>query len=208
MSSFTSNSVHVVGSLHYQAFDKRLEGKGMNAYSQFGEDGLIQAVFELIGEESRWCFEIGAADGVFYSNTLRLRELGWSAVLIEAGDSQFESLQQHARENVFCVHEEATDLDRVLSRFDCPANPDLGVIDIDGQDYWLWSDMQLYQPRVMLVEFHWHNGDDYIPQRGSGYRDQAGEAAVADLGRQKGYIAVAKTHVNLLFVREDVWHSN
>lgn len=198
----------MLGSISYEPLDKRLEGAGWNYSSQYGEDGLIHTVFDWIGVTNRWCFEVGAADGQFYSNTLQWRyNYGWSAVLMEQGDSQFATLSEnHARENVHCVHECVTDLDDVLSRFSVPHNLDLGVIDIDGQDYWLWHDMAVYRPRVMLVEFHWSRGTDYIPERGNG-SDQAGSDALMSLGASKGYTAVARTHVNLLFVRDDLWLS-
>jgi len=203
------SDLHVPGTIQYTALDTALEGAGFNTYTQFGEDGLIGAVFDKIGVANFWCFEVGAADGFFYSNTLRLREHGWSSVLMESGDDQYRSLEsQYASDEVHCVHETVTDLDCVLSRFvDCPVDLDLGVIDIDGQDYWLWNDMEAYRPRVMLVEFHWADGESFVPPRGAG-RHQAGRQSLIQLGLAKGYIAVAQTHVNLLFVQESLWLSN
>ena len=190
-------------SLHYEAINSALADCGYNTYSQFGEDGLIDKALTLAGETNRWCFEVGAADGVFYSNTLRLRERGWSAVLVESSDKDASLLMRHASDCVHVVHEQADDMDAILARCGAPVGLDLGVIDIDGQDYWLWHDMQQYRPRVMLVEFHWADGDDFIPDRGAGYRKQAGESAMIRLGSDKGYTPVAKTHVNLLFIRDD-----
>ena len=81
-----------MGSINYQPKRDWLRGRASNTYTQFGEDGLIAACLEKIGETNRHCFEIGAADGRFFSNTLRLREDGWRAVLIEAGREQFNKL--------------------------------------------------------------------------------------------------------------------
>ena len=199
------DGVRVVGTIKYEAFDRRLDGEAWNAYTQFGEDGLINAVLEKIGTVTQFCFEVGAADGMFYSNTLRLREQGWGAVLIEAESQQFASLARYASDEVHCIHEEVRSLDETLSRCDAPNEVDLGIIDIDGQDYWLWHDMQKYRPRVMLVEFHWRDGEDFIPPRDPEDRRQAGRNALLSLGQSKGYVAVAQTHVNLLFVQEQLW---
>ena len=190
-------------SLKYQAERPSLAGCGFNQYSQFGEDGLISALFAEIGTTNEWCVEIGAADGVMYSNTLQWRDVGWKAVLIEAEEEQFNKLQAFESPECICIHERATCLDSVLATTPMPQQPDLGVIDIDGQDYWLWHDLSEYEPRVMLVEFHWSNGPEYIPPRGGAYRQQAGEMALRRLAEQKGYTVVAKTHVNLLCVRAE-----
>jgi len=190
-------------SLHYEAEHPILAGCGANVYSQFGEDGLISSLFAEIETTNEWCFEIGAADGEMYSNTLQWREAGWKSVLIEASEADYEKLKRYESPECVCVHETCTDLDRTLSQTEIPKQPDLGIIDIDGQDYWLWHDMTDYRPRVMLVEFHWSMGDEYIPPRGGEYRQQAGETALRQLAADKGYSVAAKTHVNLLCVRND-----
>lgn len=180
-----------------------LSGCGCNVYSQFGEDGLISSLLAEIGTTNEWCFEIGAADGEMYSNTLQWREAGWKSVLIESSDEDYEKLKRYESPECICIHETCTDLDGLLASTPIPDEPDLGIIDIDGQDYWLWHDMTDYRPRVMLVEFHWSMGDDYIPPRSGEYRQQAGETALRRLGSDKGYTVVARTHVNLLFARND-----
>lgn len=196
----------LIQSIRAETYDRRLRGRAANVYSQYGEDGLIHAVLREIGYTNRWCFEIGAADGVFYSNTKHLRDNQWSAVLIEKCIDQYEKLLQYESHRVLCIHEDCRDLDSVLTGLDeFPYEPDFGCIDIDGQDYWLWHDMQLIRPRVVLIEFHWADGDTFIPPRNPDMRAQAGEQAVRDLGRNKGYVCVAKTHVNLLFVDADTW---
>lgn len=43
-----------------------------NVTSQFGEDGIIEKILEVIGDANRWCVEFGASDGVYLSNTYNL----------------------------------------------------------------------------------------------------------------------------------------
>lgn len=188
-----------------------LAGRQQNDSSQFGEDGLLEAVFERIGETNRWCFEVGAADGEFFSNTKRLRNAGWRAVLIEADDSKYETLAAKHEPQTFAIHDriKRDSLDRILSLVNAPLDLDLGVIDIDGQDYWAWLGMKKYRPRVMLVEFAYFNAADHIPEENNGEtKDQAGLAAIINLGTKKGYMALASTYCNVLFARTDVWESN
>lgn len=196
---------------HVTVLDARadwLRGQERNDTSQFGEDGLIQAVLARFGEANRWCFEVGAADGLFYSNTKRLRDLGWNAVLIEADGQLAEECRRFENDKVWVVHERISEnLDAILARCGSPANPDLGVIDIDGQDYWAWKAMA-FRPRVMLVEYGYWNPPDTIPGPGDGRKQQAGFGAIVTLGSEKGYVALAKTYCNVLFVDKEVWESN
>lgn len=181
-------------------------GLAANQYSQFGEDGIIAALLERLGAHNQWCFEVGAADGYFYSNTLRLREQGWNAALIEGNPDQAALLQKYASETVQCIHRQIGDaeLDGILSGCGAPHNMDFGVIDIDGQDYWAWRGMVEYRPRIMMVEFDRSMHDYGPPERGDASGKQAGYTAIHNLGIEKGYVPIIKTHVNLIFIRKDV----
>lgn len=183
-----------------------LAGRGLNVTSQFGEDGLIRAVFERIGIANKWCFEVGAGDGIGLSNTKQWRDEGWNAVLIEADATKFAKLGSHKTDREHIIHEKigVDSLDALLGGLNVPTDLDLGVIDIDGQDYWVWDGMRTYAPRVMLVEYSPYGAgaaDRECELNGPG---QAGLNPILALGETKGYVAVAKTYVNVLFVRKEL----
>jgi hypothetical protein len=218
----------LAGKAYLDRFDVFLPGladRWGNQYSQFGEDGLVEALFELIGTTNKWCFEVGAADGVFYSNTKRLRDQGWHAVLIEREHTEFAKLARFESPQVRTVcdtvsttGEPGQPLDSILMAIgDVPQRLDYAVIDIDGQDYWAWYDMSYYVPRVMLIEYSPYpkrvkDCEDgtvidvtttYCPPRGG--KGQAGIKPILDLGHAKGYREVAITPVNVLFIRSELW---
>lgn len=73
----------------------------MTYYSQAGEDKYINdELISLVPPVSEHYIEIGALDGVKYSNTKFLEEtLGWSGVLVEPNPVSFEKLQQNRPQN-------------------------------------------------------------------------------------------------------------
>jgi len=185
-------------SVRYTPHVAWLKDKAFNVYTQFGEDGLIEACLKKIGETNRHCFEIGASDGSFFSNTLILREKGWYAVLIEANEKLYEKLKADYGSQSTCIHRTCVDLDAVLRETNINLQPDLGIIDIDGQDFWMWNDLQDVRPRIMLVEISTRSPSEPPPERyGEG---QAGMDAIRYLGESKGYTLVAETFCNALFV--------
>ncbi len=186
------------GTINFTPVAEWLTGKAWNAYTQFGEDGLIDACLARVGITNRHCFEIGAADGRFYSNTLRLREQGWHSVLIESDAAQFQKLKTEFGLSAECIHCLAIDLDAVLRTTAISKTPDLGIIDIDGQDYWMWQDLVEYRPRVMLVEIAIVDPELPVPERGG--NGQAGLNAIKALGESKGYQLVAHTYCNAVFL--------
>jgi len=63
--------------------------RARNVTSQYGEDGIIARIFELIGTRNKWCVEFGASDGQYLSNTWDLiNNHGWSAVLAEGNEER------------------------------------------------------------------------------------------------------------------------
>jgi hypothetical protein len=173
----------------------------VDVHSQFGENGLSRRALAQIGVRNRWCFEVGANDGVYFSNTKWLRDDGWSALLIEAEADHFEKLKKFRSDRVRCRRERIgrTSLDMALAEHGAPRDLDFGCIDIDGQDYWVWEGMVEFKPRLMLVEF---SPADDPPPKQDGAR-QAGKTAILALGDQKGYTILATTRVNALFARND-----
>ncbi len=179
----------------------------MESLAQFGEDLLIHAELERIGVRNQWCFEVGAHDGTFASNTLLFRNMGWNAVLMERDPVLFATMEETygAIDGTQCYNATVKNLDSMLELTGAPKDIDFGVIDIDGADYWLWSDMEVYRPRLMLIEFspykHQEGYIEHDPQpRGSTV--QTARLPTIELGTDKGYRLVGETFCNLLFVDE------
>lgn len=175
-----------------------------NFTSQFGEDGLIQAVFDSIETKTKHCVEIGAADGTFFSNTANLRRQGWSSSLIESNPDLYGKLLQQVGEGDVCRQGfiEISGLDSVLVGMGCPQNPDFLCIDIDGQDFWMWYHLKVIRPRVVLIE-HSPYSHDMIPVYGAHGVDGANQATanyLVGLGVAKRYVPICRTFCNVLFV--------
>jgi hypothetical protein len=184
-----------------------LEKHPFNDYSQFGEDGVLEAIFSVIGVSNQWCFECGASDGLFFSNTRRLLEQGWRGVLVEADKPLFDRLQKNSAafgDRVRCVNETIgrdRRIESVLHESGAPRDIDLVVIDVDGQDYHLFNSLLRYRPRVVVIEFDCRSrcSDDLPAWGGAG---QAGERAISKLAAGRFYTPVCRTHSNFILVKQ------
>lgn len=160
-------------------------------YSQGGEDGVLERIFDCIGTENRFFVEFGAKDGVELSNTAHLRlDCGWNGLLLEGSAPVAEGV----------VHEFVTaeNIEPLFAKYGVPEVFDLLSIDIDGNDYWVWKALERYRPRVVVVEYNvFFRLDDprtvpYEPHRvwdETGYHG-ASLAALRKLGQEKGYSLV------------------
>lgn len=173
-----------------------------NTYSQCGEDGILAAIFDRLGVTRGTCLEVGAADGVWLSNTKLFADKGWHRILIEGDPVHFDKLdalagRQTTVHKLRIEHAGPNSIDRLTMR---PL--DLVVIDIDGQDYWAFKHLS-HMHTVVCVE-RAHGPDDAPPPwLGCGACIQAGTLPLIELGKEKGYTAVAVCGVNVIFVQSD-----
>jgi hypothetical protein len=115
-------------------------------YSQNGEDGIIQHLFEKIGTTNKVCVEFGAGNGVRLSNTKHLREKGWSAYLF---DCKYNKPEMNLHKEFIT----ADNINDIFAKHNVPKEFDFLSLDIDGNDYWVWSKLE-YVPRIAVVEIN------------------------------------------------------
>ena len=80
-------------------------------YSQYGEQSIILAYFEMHPQPPRYCVDAGAFDGVTGSNSRALILQGWGGVVIEPDPRTFARLQSlyEDRTDVFCLQRALSD---------------------------------------------------------------------------------------------------
>jgi len=131
-----------------------------NIYSQNGEDGIIQYIFNKMNINNGNFIEFGAWDGIYFSNTYQLFKNGWNGVYIEADEIKFKQLQKNFNNfnnitliNNFVSFNNNNNLDTIIdnSNFN-NKNFDFISIDVDGLDYYIFKDMKKYLPKVICIE--------------------------------------------------------
>lgn len=187
----------------------RLNKYRANIKSQFGEDGIIVKIFDIISPANCFCVEFGAWDGIHLSNTSTLiNGANWSGILIEGSTDKFFDLEKTYCENDrvqtlnrFVAFGEDS-LDNILATTNTPIDFDFLSIDIDGNDWHVWESLQNYRPRVVAIEFNPTVQNDvyFVQDRDLSIHHGASLMAMIELGKKKGYEIVAVTTVNAFFV--------
>jgi hypothetical protein len=184
-----------------------------NVYSQTGEDGILQKIFEILPKKDRWCVEFGAWDGKQVSNTMNLiKNKDYSAILIEASSKRFKDLQKNYSDNSkvitvnkFVGFDEENCLDKILVDYPIPKDFDFLSIDIDGNDYHTWKAMSKYKPKVVCIEFNptIPNEIHFIQQPNKLVNQGSSLLSLVELANKKGYELVSCLRFNAIFVREE-----
>lgn len=182
-------------------------------WSQRGEDGIIEIIFTKLNINNGYAVELGAWDGIKYSNVYNLITKGWNATLIEGDKKKYPLLVKNMNKykNVKCVQkiislEKGHTLDEILVKTNTPRHFDILSLDLDGCDYWIWDNLR-FKPKVVIVEYNsnWersitvpynpnHNWDNTQFYGASGL-------ALTRLAEARGYELISHIpNINLIFI--------
>jgi hypothetical protein len=128
-------------------------------FSQFGEDGVIEKIFEIIEPTTKYVVEFGAYDGVTGSNARNLVvNHGWSSYMIEGDPARAKQMVAAYKDYPSVVTQEAWvypgNIEILFEDAKVPKDFDLLVIDIDSNDYYVWRAIHDYRPKVVMIEAH------------------------------------------------------
>jgi hypothetical protein len=172
--------------------------------SQNGEDGILEAIFAVLGPRVGGGFvEFGAGRRC---NALRLvSQFGFSGLWMDPRGAWAGAPLPVVTEFVT-----AENVESLFDRHGVPHRPDLLSIDIDGNDYWVWRALRSRRPRVVVIEYNAALGPDqsltipydpgFVWTRTDFYG--ASLTALTRLARAKGYALVAcdSSGTNAFFV--------
>jgi hypothetical protein len=187
-----------------------------NVFSQFGEDGILKRIFEILPNANKWCVEFGALDGKYMSNCCNLiSNLDWNGVMIEANSDKFLELKNNYQNNSkahlinrFIEFDGENTLDHILKSTPIPKDLDLLSIDIDGNDYYIWESLKEYQPKVVIIEFNPSIPSDleFVQERNMKINQGTSILSINILGQSKGYELVGTTNCNAIFVKKEYFN--
>jgi hypothetical protein len=177
-------------------------------YSQNGEDGILEFIFDFIGTTNKYFVEIGVEESL-ECNTRLLQEKGWDGIMID-GNANSPLIKKE-----FVT---AENINAILKNYLVPNNFDLLSLDVDYNTYWIWKAIENYQPRVVVIEYNatismdktWMVKYDPLGKWDGTNYFGASLLALKKLGDAKGYslIGCDSMGVNAFFIKKDLVPKN
>lgn len=191
--------------------------------SQWGEDGIIDRLVEVVAPARRVFVEFGVEDYRESNTRFLLRHRYWSGLVIDGSDANVRKIRSsdlYWRHN---LKAEAAFIDRdninqIIAGAGIEGEIGLLSVDIDGNDYWVWQAISVISPCIVVVEYNAIFGPTaavtvpYNPafRRAVAHPSNlyygASIAALERLAAQKGYALVCCNSAgnNVFFVRCDL----
>ncbi|MFA7082795.1 MAG: hypothetical protein WC135_09300 [Bacteroidales bacterium] len=193
-------------------------------FSQRGEDGIIQFLIKNIDIKNKSFIEFGVENYMESNTRFLLMNDNWSGFVIDGSGQAMNSLRKREWFWKYDLTAKTAfiDKDNINSLMIESGFVDLGIlsIDIDGNDYWIFEEMDLSKlnPSIIIAEYNAVFGqeraisipyDKYFQRTKAHYSNLyfgASLAALNHIAKNKGYELVGCNDggTNAFFVRKDL----
>ena len=230
LAGLAETSIMLTAQLHIDRLKRlndisRFDEVEFKAFSQWGEDGIIQYLINRVPIENTSFVEFGVENYIEANTRFLLINNNWKGLVLDGSQSHIDYIR---KDKIYWRHDLTAEC-RFITRenindiFDeCGFRGDIGLlsIDIDGNDYWVWENIDAIRPRIVICEYNSVFGSTRpvtIPYDANFVRTDAHYSnlyfgaslpALCLLANKKGYDFVGSnsTGSNAFFVRNDLAH--
>ena len=202
---------------------KKLDEVEFQVFSQRGEDGIIQYLINKIDIPNKIFIEFGVETYTESNTRFLLINNNWSGLVIDGNKENINFIKKdfiYWKYDITAIESFITrdNINELISEY--TKVQDIGVlsVDIDGNDYWVWKEIECIKPRIVICEYNSAFGSQKkvtIPYKENFVRSKehfselyfgASLAAFCELAELKGYdfIGTTEAGVNAYFVRKDL----
>lgn len=199
-----------------------LQETEFSAYSQWGEDGVINWLVGMLPEIPRTFVEFGVVDYLEANTRLLLQTENWRGLVMDGSEENIAAIKT---QEVVWRHDltakrafiDADNINALIGEAGFRGELGLLSIDIDGNDYWVWKAITVVSPTIVVCEYNAVFGDMHeltVPYRRDFARNVAHYSnqyfgasirALVALAKSIGYtfVGTTSTGCNAFFVRND-----
>lgn len=201
---------------------KNINDFNFSIFSQFNEDAIIQFLIKNLNIEKKTFVEFGVENYEEANTRLLLEKDNWSGLIIDSSKKNIEHIK---KQNYFWRHNltaldnfvSTENINNILKNNNFTGEIGLLSIDVDGNDLWIWREINEVKPIILIIEYNAKLGDTeslsikYNPnfiRSSDGLNNLiygASLKALQKISKEKGYalVCVNNNGNNAFFVRND-----
>ncbi len=207
--------------LNYSSQSVDPREREFKVYSQWGEDGIIDYLCQMVSVPVKSFIEFGVEDYTEANTLFLLKHRHWRGMVIDGAATNIERIR---RSDVFWRHDlqaraafiTRDNINDIITQGGLSGELGLLSVDIDGNDYWVWEAVDCVQPAIVVVEYNslfgptakisipYKSDFSRVLAHASNMYYGASISALNHLAESRGYRLVAGNSAgnNVFFVRE------
>lgn len=212
----------ILSELNRNKSSKNIQDYEFKVFSQNGEDGIIQFLIQNTEIKNKTFVEFGVETYKEANTKFLLLNNGWSGLIIDGDKDAMEKIASsdlHWKYDLKSIGNFITkdNINKIIKSAGIEGEIGLLSVDIDGNDYWVFENIDCINPQILIMEYNSMFGDTHkisVPYDENFVRSQkhysnlyygASIAALCDIANKKGYDLVGSNSFgnNLFFIRHD-----
>lgn len=212
----------ILSELNRNKSSKNIQDYEFKVFSQNGEDGIIQFLIQNTEIKNKIFVEFGVETYKEANTKFLLLNNGWSGLIIDGDKNAMEKIASsdlHWKYDLKSIGNFITkdNINKIIKSAGIEGEIGLLSVDIDGNDYWVFENIDCVNPQILIMEYNSMFGDIHkisVPYDENFVRSQkhysnlyygASIAALCDIANKKGYDLVGSNSFgnNLFFIRHD-----
>ena len=212
----------ILSELNRNKSSKNIQDYEFKVFSQNGEDGIIQFLIQNTEIKNKIFVEFGVETYKEANTKFLLLNNGWSGLIIDGDKDAMEKIASsdlHWKYDLKSIGNFITkdNINEIIKSAGIEGEIGLLSVDIDGNDYWVFENIDCVNPQILIMEYNSMFGDTHkisVPYDENFVRSQkhysnlyygASIAALCDIANKKGYDLVGSNSFgnNLFFIRYD-----
>ena len=177
-------------------------------FSQYGDDGIINYIISNINLYNKKFIEFGVENYEESNTRFLLEGCSWSGLILDSSIININYIKSQSYYWKYDLKVEnklvtKKNINQILLSSDFTGKIGLLSIDIDGNDYWIWNEIKVIDPSIVIIEYNARLGDresKTIPYEENFNRNKSNNSniyygaslmALYKLGKKRGYSLVA-----------------
>lgn len=212
----------ILSELNRNKSSKNIQDYEFKVFSQNGEDGIIQFLIQNTEIKNKTFVEFGVETYKEANTKFLLLNNGWSGLIIDGNKNAMNAVASsdlHWKYDLKSIGNFITkdNINKIIKSAGIEGEIGLLSVDIDGNDYWVFENIDCVNPQILIMEYNSMFGDTHkisVPYDENFVRSQkhysylyygASIAALCDIANKKGYDLVGSNSFgnNLFFIRHD-----
>lgn len=194
-----------------------------SAFSQWGDDGIIQYLIHKIPGLKKRFIEFGVANYTESNTRFLLMNSNWSGLIFDGSEANIQFIKNDTiswKYDLIAEHLFVTkgNINEAIAKHGFDEEIGILHIDIDGNDYWIWECLKVVNPQMVIMEYNSVFGNKAaisVPYKDDFYVSDAHYSniffgaslkAMDHLAQQKGYSFIGSNTAgnNAYFLRNDL----
>lgn len=138
---------------------KNLSELEFKVFSQYGDDGIIQFLINKLPIKSQLFIEFGVEDYHESNTRFLLMNNNWKGLVIDGSLQNINLIKKESiswRYDLTAIHSFITkdNINEIFTNNGFIGEIGILSIDIDGNDYWVWKNINTVKPAIVIAEYN------------------------------------------------------